>query len=194
MKRLWPGWLLCLATVGLVAHMVLVSVPEISALLGGLALPDTVPLGYDVTGAQALHAAFAADFAEAAAAGRQSASAAYVALHAGQDLAAPPLIAASLAFLAFASAFSGGTWVHPSRPGGIAIGLVLALAFSYLASDFLENAIADALFGPAAMQAGFNPSLAAVLKVMTIGKFATLILAGVLIAGLWGARWKRARA
>ena len=191
MKWFWLGWLLCVVAVGLLGYMALVEAPAISAMLGGLALPDAAPLGYDEDQARALYAAFAADFAAAEATGRQSASAAYVALHAGFDLAVPPLLAASLGFLAFASAYAGRPQASPPRLVSIGIGLVLALAFTYLACDFIENAVADAIFGPDALKAGFNGQLAFVLKVLTIGKYATIVMALVLIVALWIGRWRR---
>ena len=69
----------------------------------------------------------------------------------------------------------------------------MALAFTYLACDFLENAVADAMFGPQAMAAGFNESFVFVLQVLTRGKFLTLALAGLIIIALWVARWKGPR-
>tara|TARA_R110002020_G_scaffold96186_25_gene230635 strand:- start:3887 stop:4507 length:621 start_codon:yes stop_codon:yes gene_type:complete len=189
MKWFWTGWLVCALAAGLFGYMALVEAPAISAMLGGMALPDAAPLGYGEDQARALHAAFAADFAAAEAGGRQSASAAYVALHAGFDLAVPPLLAASLGFLAFASAYAGRPQASPPRLVSIGIGLVLALAFTYLACDFLENAVADAMYGPQAMQAGFNESFVFVLQVLTRGKYLTLLIAGVLIVALWIARW-----
>jgi len=173
--------------------MALVEVPAISEKLRGMALPDAVPLGYGEEAARALFAAFQADFTLAAAEGRQSASAAYVAMHARSDLVFPPLLAASLAFLAFASVYAGRTQASPSRQVSVGVGLVMALAFTYLACDFLENAVADAMFGPQAMAAGFNESFVFVLQVLTRGKFLTLALAGLIIIALWVARWKGPR-
>ena len=65
MKRLWPGWLLCVLTAGLFAYMFFVDVPAISAMLGGMALPDAVVLGYGNAEARAMYDAFAADFTAA---------------------------------------------------------------------------------------------------------------------------------
>lgn len=189
MKWLWTGWLVCALAAGLFGYMAFVEAPAISALLGGLALPDSTPLGYGDDQARALYKAFAAEFAAAENAGRQSGAAAYVALHAGFDLAVPPLLAASLAFLAFASAYAGRPQARPKRPVSIGIGLVLALAFTYLACDFLENAVADAMYGPQAMKAGFNESFVFVLQVLTRGKYLTFALAALLILALWIVRW-----
>lgn len=194
MKRLWPGWLLCLVTAALFAYMVAVEAPAISVLLGGMQLPDAVPLGYDEKSAGALFAAFAADLAAAKEQGRQSASEAYLALHARSDLAFPPLLAASLVFCAFASVFAGQKQVEMSRLVSVGLGLVLALAFTYLACDFVENAVADAIFKPEALKIAFNGQLAFVLRVLTMGKYATLVMAFGLIAALWIGRCKRARA
>ena len=193
MKWFWLGWVVCAIAAALFGYMALVEAPAISAMLGGLALPDAVLLGYGEDGARALHAAFQADFARAAAEGRQSASAAYVAMHARSDLVFPPLLAASLGFLAFASVYAGRRLAEPSRGISIGIGLVLALAFTNLACDFLENAVADAIYGPQAMTAGFKGSLVFVLQVLTRGKYITLTIAAVLIIALWVARWKRPR-
>ena len=154
MKWFWTGWLLCLITAGLFGYMAVIEVPAISAMLGGMALPDAMPLGYDEQGARALYEAFAADFTAAQAEGRRSAS---------------------------------------SRLVSIGLGLVLAAAFVYLICDFIENAVADAMYGPTAMKAGFNDQLAFALKVLTIGKYSILAVAFGLIAALWIARWKRGR-
>ena len=193
MKWFWLGWVVCVLTAGLFGYMALVEAPAISAMLGGLALPDAVPLGYGEDAAGALHTVFQADFIRAGAEGRQSASAAYVAMHARSDLVFPPLLAASLGFLAFASVYFGRRQSEPARLVSIGIGLVLALAFTYLACDFLENAVADAIYGPQAMTAGLNGSLVFVLQVLTRGKYITLAIAAVLIIALWVARWKRSR-
>ncbi|MBU4529165.1 MAG: hypothetical protein KUA43_17975 [Hoeflea sp.] len=193
MKWLWLGWLVCVITAALLGYMVLVEAPAVSAMLGGMALPDAVPLGYGEEAARSLYAAFQADFTLAAAEGRQSASAAYVAMHARSDLVFPPLLAASLAFLAFASVYAGRTQASPSRQVSVGVGLVMALAFTYLACDFLENAVADAMYGPQAMAAGFNGPIVFVLQVLTRGKYLTLVLAGLIIVALWVARWKGPR-
>ena len=193
MKWLWLGWLVCVITAALLGYMALVEAPAISDRLGGLALPDAVPLGYGDEAARALHAAFLGDFTRATPEGRQTASAAYVAMHARSDLVFPPLLAASLAFLAFASVYAGGRQVDPSRLVSVGIGLVLALAFTYLACDFLENAVADAMYGPEAMAARFNGSLVFVLQVLTRGKYLTLVLAALIIIALWIARWRAPR-
>ncbi|MBC7280205.1 hypothetical protein [Hoeflea sp.] len=193
MKWLWLGWLVCVITAGLLGYMALVETPALSALLGGMTVPDAKPLGHDEEATRALYAAFQADAARAGAEGRQSASAAYVAMHARSDLVFPPLLAASLGFLAFASVYAGRRLAEPSRAVSIGIGLVLALAFTYLACDFLENAVADAMYGPEAMTAGFNTSLVFVLQVLTRGKYITLALAAVLIVALWVGRWKGPR-
>lgn len=193
MKWFWTGWLLCLITAGLFGYMAVIEVPAISAMLGGMVLPDAMPLGYDEQGARALYEAFAADFTAAQAEGRRSASAAYLAMHAMSDLLLPPLLAASLAFCAFASIYTGRRQAETSRLVSIGLGLVLAAAFVYLICDFIENAVADAMYGPTAMKAGFNDQLAFALKVLTIGKYSILAVAFGLIAALWIARWKRGR-
>jgi len=193
MKWLWLGWLVCVITAALLGYMALVEAPAISEKLGGMALPDAVPLGYGEEAARSLFAAFQADFTLAAAEGRQSASVAYLAMHARSDLVFPPLLAASLAFLAFASVYAGRTQASPSRQVSVGVGLVMALAFTYLACDFLENAVADAMYGPQAMAAGFNESFVFVLQVLTRGKYLTLVLAGLIIVALWVARWKGPR-
>ena len=193
MKRLWPGWLLCVLTAGLFAWIFFIEVPAVTGLIGGLKLPDQLVLGYDTEGARALFAAFKSDHAAAQAAGRTSASEAYVALHAGFDLVLPPLLAGSIGFCAFAALF------RPAQPAqmppviGIGFGLVLVLAFTYLASDFLENSVADAMFGPQALNLAFNESFVFVLQVLTRSKFASLALAFGLITALWLWRWKSAR-
>jgi len=91
------------------------------------------------------------------------------------------------------SMHAGRTQASPSRQVSVGVGLVMALAFTYLACDFLENAVADAMFGPQAMAAGFNESFVFVLQVLTRGKFLTLALAGLIIIALWVARWKGPR-
>jgi hypothetical protein len=193
MKRLWPGWLLCVLTAGLFVYVAAVQVPPINTLLGGMKIPDQMPLGYDLEGARAVFAAFSADHAEAQLAGRTSASEAYVSLHAGYDLVFPPLLTACLAFCGFAALF------RPSRPGrtprmvAVGFGLVLALAFTYLACDFIENAVADSMFGPKALALEFNAGFVFVLRVLTTGKYVTLALALVLIAALWVWRIMSAR-
>ena len=185
MKRLWPGWLLCVLTAGLFVYVALVHVPPINDLLGGMTIPDQRLFGYDLKGARAVFAAFQSDHANAQLAGRTSASEAYVSLHAGYDLVFPPLLAACLAFCGFAALY------RPLRPGqtprvaSVGFGLVLALAFTYLACDFIENAVADAMFGPKALALEFNAGFVFVLRVLTTSKYVTLALALVLIAALW---------
>lgn len=191
MKWLWPGWLVCVISAGLLGYMAFVEVPAISALLGGMALPDAVPLGYGEDAARALYAAFEADFNLAAVEGRQSASAAYSAMHARSDLVLPPLLAASLAFCAYASVYLARGPGDPSRLTKVGLGLVMALAFVYLSCDFIENAVADAMYGPAAMKAGFNAQYVFVLQVLTRGKYLMLLIAALLIIALWIGRLKR---
>ncbi|MFH1518177.1 MAG: hypothetical protein ABIH17_09910 [Pseudomonadota bacterium] len=193
MKRLWPGWLLCLVTAGLIAYVTLIEVPAISALLGGLKLPDQVPLGYDEAGARALYAAFAADLAAAQEHGRQSAAAAYQALHAGSDLIFPPLLTASLGFCAFAALYARGKHAETPLLVRVGLGLVLALAFAYLGCDFVENAVADAMFGPNALRVAFNEQFVFVLRVLTISKFTSVAIAFGLIAALWISCWRSKR-
>lgn len=193
MKRLWPGWLLCVLTAGLLAYMAFIETPAISALLGGLKLPDAAPLGYDEDAGRALFAAFAADLKLAREQGLQSASEAYVALHAGYDLIFPPMLAASLGFCAYAALYLRPENTQTPRHVRIGLGLVLALAFAYLGCDFVENAVADAMFGPKALGLAFNDQFVFVLRVLTIGKFTTAALAFVLIAGLGISGWRSRR-
>jgi hypothetical protein len=133
------------------------------------------------------------DHAAAQATGRTSASEAYVSLHASYDLLFPPLLTASLAFCGFAALF------RPSRPGqsprlaAVGFGLVLVLAFTYLACDLTENAVADAMFGPEALASEFNQDSVFVLRVLTTGKYVTVSLAFALIIALWTWRWMAAR-
>ena len=193
MKRLWPGWFLCVLTAGLFAWVFLIEVPAVTVLIGGLKLPDQLLLGYEKEGARALFAAFKSDHAAAQAAARTSASEAYVALHAGFDLMLPPLLAGSIGFCAFAALFRPAQSTRIPPFAGVGFGLVLALAFTYLASDFVENSVADAMFGPNALNLAFNEKFVFVLQVLTRSKFASLGLAFVLIAALWVWRWRSAR-
>lgn len=193
MKRLWPGWLLCVLTAGLFTYMAFVETPAISALLGGLKLPEAVPLGYGEDAARALFAAFAADLAAAKEQGRQSASEAYLALHAGYDLVFPAMLAASLGFCAYAALCLRPEHTVTPRHVSVGLGLVFALAFAYLGCDFVENAVADAMFGPKALGLAFNEQFVFVLRVLTIGKFATAALAFMLIAGLGISGWRSRR-
>ncbi|MEM5495080.1 hypothetical protein [Hoeflea sp. AS16] len=185
MKRLWPGWLLCVLTVGLLAYMGCVKAPAISLLIGGMKIPDLLPFGYDLDGARSLFAAFASDLADAQAGGRQSASEAYLALHAGYDLVFPPLFTISLGFCAFAALFRPEKPIETPRLAAVGFGLVLALAFTYLACDFIENAVADSMFGPKALGLALNEQFVFVLRVLTAGKYTTSILALALIVALW---------
>ena len=193
MKRLWPGWLLCLATAGLFTYMAAVQAPAISAMLGGMKLPDAVVTGYGDEAALALFEAFKADVAAAKAQGRESASAAYVSMHAGSDLMFPPLLALSLGFLAFAAMSVRRTQAGPPRLVSVGLGLVLALAFTYLGCDFIENAVADAMFGPDALDSAFKDQMVFVLQVLTRGKYLSLAVALALIVALWLWRWRSAR-
>jgi hypothetical protein len=193
MTRLWPGWLLCVLTAGLFAWIFLIEVPAVTVLIGGLKLPDQLVLGYDKEGARTLFAAFMSDHAAAQAAGRAGASEAYVALHAGFDLVLPPLLAASIGFSAFAALYKSAQSTQIPPVVGVGCGLVLVLAFTYLASDFVENSVADAMFGPKALSLAFNDQLVFVLQVLTRSKFASLGLAFVLIAALWVWRLRSAR-
>ena len=193
MKWLWPGWLLCAITAGLFFYVTVYQTPEITGLLGGMRLPDAVPLGYDETAARSLFAAFQADDAAARVEGRQSASAAYVAMHAGYDLIFPPLLAVSLGFCAFAALYARSKQVEIPRLAGVGLGLVLALAFAYLGCDFVENAVADTIFGPKALQLEFNQQMVFVLQVLTRGKYLSLVIAVVLIIALWLWRWSSSR-
>jgi hypothetical protein len=193
MKLLWPGWLLCVLTAGLFAWIYVNEVPAVTVLIDGLKLPDQMVLGYDMEGARALFAAFMSDHAAAQAAGRTSASEAYVALHAGFDLVLPPLLAGSIGFCAFAALFRPAQSSRIPTVVGVGFGLVLALAFTYLASDFIENSVADSMFGPQALNLAFNESFVFVLQVLTRSKFASLGLAFILIAALWVWRWRSAR-
>lgn len=193
MKWLWPGWLLCALTAGLFSYIYCVVWPAISVLLGGMNLPDGQVLGVDAEGARALFAAFLSDHASAQAAARTSASEAYLSFHAGYDLVFPPLLAASVGFLAYAALFRPAQIFQTPRIVGVGFGLVLALAFTYLACDFVENAVADSMFGPNALKLSFNEPFVFVLQVLTRGKFASLVIASGLIATLWVWRLKTAR-
>lgn len=193
MKWLWLGWLLCALTAGLFGWIFIVEIPPVSAMIGGMKLPDQVPFGYDEEGARALFAAFQADHAAAQANGRTSASQAYLILHAGNDLILLVLLAASLGFCAFAALAKPAQYSQIPRLAVVGFGLVLALAFAYLASDFMENSVADAMFGPEALTLPFRQHLVFVLQVLTRSKFASLALAVILIAALWLWRWKRGR-
>lgn len=193
MKRLWPGWLLCALSAVLFAYMAAFEVPAISAGINDMKLPDAAIFGYDLEGARALHAAFAADLAEAEVEGRQSASAAYLSMHAGSDLLFPPMLAASLAFLAFAGLNARDHESPPPRGARIMLGLAFAVAFTYLGFDYVENAVADAMFGPPSLQLPLNADLVPVLRVLTIGKYVCIALAASLILTLWIGRWRRSR-
>jgi hypothetical protein len=190
MKRLWPGWLLCVLTAGLFTWIFFFEAPLISERVGGLKLPDQLFMGYDEDGARTLFAAFASEHGAAQAEGRISASQAYLTLHAGYDLILPPLLAASLGFCAFAALYRPAQLTPIPRIAGIGFGLVLALTFTYLASDFVENSVADAMFGPKALGLAFNDDFVFVLQVLTRTKFASLALASGLIVALWAWRWK----
>ena len=185
MKRLWPGWLLCMLTAGLFAYVAFVHVPPINALLGGMRIPDQMPFGYGLEDARAVFEAFRSDHAAAQLAARTSASEAYVSLHAGFDLVFPPLLTACLAFCGFAALFRPSVPGHTPRMAGVGFGLVLALAFTYLACDFIENAVADAMFAPRAFALEFNEGFVFVLRVLTTGKYVTVGLAFAIIAVLW---------
>ncbi|WP_143439060.1 hypothetical protein [Hoeflea halophila] len=162
-----------------------VEIPPVTALIGGMKLPDQMLFGYDQEGARALFAAFMADQTAADLQGRASASQAYLKLHAGCDPTLPPLLAASLVFWAFVA------WKKPVRAGrvqhiaSVGFGLAMALALTYLISDLIENHIADTIFGPDALKQAFNKDLALGLQVLTGIKFASLALAIALIAALW---------
>ncbi|WP_299866804.1 hypothetical protein [uncultured Hoeflea sp.] len=193
MKRLWPGWLLCGLTAALFIYMAAFEAREIQTMLGGMLLPDSVPLGYDVEGARDLFAAFKAELADAEKANRQSASAAYVSMHAGSDLLFPPMLAASLAFLAAAALNARRHLGGSPRLARIGLGLVFALAFAYLGCDYVENAVADALLGPLALEHGFNAEFVPVLRGLTAGKYLTVLAAFLIIAALWIWRWRDRR-
>ena len=193
MQWRWPGWLLCALTAGLFAWIFFVEIPPITALIDGMKLPDQVLFGYDDQGARALFGSFLADQMAAEALGRPSAAQAYLTLHAGYDLVLPPLLAASLAFCAFAAL---GKPAKSSRRLSLAstgFGLVLASSFTYLVSDVFENHIADAMFGPEALKLAFNQDLVFVLQALTRSKFASLALAFAFTGALWFWRWKHRR-
>jgi hypothetical protein len=191
MKRLWPGWLLCALTAILLVYMAGFEAPGISREINHMKLPDAVVFGYDLNGAQALHAAFKAQLAAAEAEGKQSASAAYLSMHQGSDLLFPPMLAASLAFLAFAGLRASNDELGPPRLARIGLGVVFALAFAYLGCDYVENAVADAMFGPPSLKLDLNADLVPVLRGLTAGKYLTIAIAFILIAALWIGRWKR---
>ena len=191
MKWLWPGWLLCALTAGLFVYMNAVEGPEFSRFVGEMKTPDAMYLtGYDLPGARALFNKLVEDFAVERVDGQRSASEFYVAIHASSDLLLPPLMALSLAFLGFAALHSRGPHSEMPRLVRIGFGFVLALAFAYLMSDFIENAVADAMFGPDALEAGLNEQLVFILQVLTASKFLTLFTAFGIIAMLWVWRWK----
>lgn len=185
MKWLWPGWLLCGLTVILLVYMAAFEAPAISDRIEGMRLPDAVVAGYDLDAARGLHAAFTAELAKAEADERQSASAAYLSMHAGSDLLFPPMLAASLAFLAFAGLNARGRDSEAPRSAKIILGIAFAVAFTYLGFDYVENAVADALFGPPSLKLPLNADLVPVLKVLTIGKYLAVAVALALILSLW---------
>jgi hypothetical protein len=185
MKWLWPGWLLCGLTAALLVYMAAFESREISDKIGNKQLPDAVVTGYDLDDARRLHAAFKAEMADAEANGRKSASAAYVSMHAGSDLLFPPMMAASLAFLAFAGLHARGRDAATPRSAKITLGIAFAVAFTYLGFDYVENAVADALFGPPSLKLPLNADLVPVLKMLTIGKYSAVAVAAVLILYLW---------
>ncbi|MEQ8305282.1 MAG: hypothetical protein RIA09_01880 [Hoeflea sp.] len=192
MKWVWPGWLLCGLTLFLLVYMAAFEAPGISAKIGDMRLPDAVFTGYDLDDARRLHAAFTAELAEAQTQGRQSASAAYVSMHAGSDLLFPPMMAASVVFLAFAGLNARDRNSVAPLSVKITLGIAFAVAFIYLGFDYVENAVADALFGPPSLTLPLNTDLVPVLKVLTIGKYLALAVAAVLILTLWvGALWTR---
>lgn len=187
---LWSGWLLCAVTAGLFIYAIIVEVPAITALVGGMKLPDAVLLGYDAGQARGLFDAFAADHGAAQLENRRSASEAYLSLHAGSDLLLPPLLAASIGFCAFAALFGRKQNAPLPRAIGIMFALTLVSAFTYLGCDFVENAVADAIFGPKALSLAFNEQLVFVLQVLTRGKYVSLVIGFSLIAVLWIWRWR----
>ena len=193
MQWRWPGWLLCALTAGLFAWIFFVVIPPITALIDGMKLPDQVLLGYGAEDARVLFAAFKADDAAAEAQGRPSASQAYLALHAGYDLVLPPLLAASLAYCAFAALEKPAQRNQIPRLAVVGFVLVLALAFAYLASDFMENSVADAMFGPQTLTLPFRQELVFALQVLTRSKFASLAGSVALTAALWLWRGKYRR-
>lgn len=193
MKRLWPGWLLCGLTAILFVHMAVVEAPGISREINNMDLPDVVVLGYDLEGAQALHAAFKRQQAEAIADGEKSTSAAYLSMHQGSDLLFPPMLAASLVFLGFAGLKTSSGEATPPRLARIGFRLVFAVALGYLGFDYVENAVADTMFGPVALEFALNTELVPVLRWLTIGKYLTIAIASILIAAIWIGRGKRWR-
>lgn len=193
MKRLWPGWLLCGLTAILFVYMAAVEAPGISREINNMDLPDVVVLGYDLEGARALHAAFKGQQAVAIADGEKSASAAYLSMHQGSDLLFPPMLAASLAFLGFAGLKTSSDEAGAPRLVRNGFRLLCAVALAYLGFDYVENAVADTMFGPAALDSDLNAELVPVLRGLTIGKYLTLAVAAVLIAALWIGRRKRER-
>lgn len=192
-KWLWTGWILCALTLSLFVYMAAFEAPAISVLIDGMRLPDALLLGYDAEGARTLQQAFASDLAEAKTAGRQSASTAYVSLHAGSDLLFPPMLAISMVFVAFTALRSGASQKETPRWAPIVLGLVMVLAFVYLGSDFVENAMTDAMFGPQAVNSALNDQWVFALRVVTAGKFLSVAVAIVLIAALWLTRLRSRR-
>lgn len=175
MKRLWPGCLLCALAAILFVYMAAIEAPGISAQIGGMELPDAVVTGYDLDGALALHTAFKLQQAEAEASGEQSASAAYISMHQGSDLLFPPMLAASLMFLAFAGLRDTNLDVPP-RLARIGLGTTFAVAAAYQGFDYAENAVADAMFGPSSIRTDLNAELVPVLRGLTFGKYSPLCL------------------
>jgi len=191
MKWLWPGWLLCALTAGLFAYMGAVQGPEFAASVGKMKTPDAMFLtGYDLSGARELFSRLVEEFSAERDDGQRSASEFYVAIHASTDLLFPPMMALSLVFLGFAALHSRRAEGQIPRLVGVGLGVVLALAFAYLVSDFIENAVADAMFGPEALKAGLNEPMVFVLRVLTASKFLTGLCALSIIAMLWVWRWK----
>ncbi|WP_394690554.1 hypothetical protein [Hoeflea sp.] len=187
MKRFWPGWLLCALTAVLFLYMAAFQAPGISSQIDGMKLPDVVVLGYDLEGARALHAAFKAQQAAADADGEMSAAATYLSMHQGSDLLFPPMLAASLAFLGFAGLRASSAGVG----GRIGFRMVCALALVYMGFDYLENAVADTMFGPAALESDLNTELVPVLRGLTIGKYLAIAIAFIAIAAIWIGHLKR---
>ncbi|PWW01557.1 hypothetical protein DFR52_102220 [Hoeflea marina] len=182
MLRLWPGWLLCAATAGLLGYMLGFEGQAISAMIG-LPLPDAAFWPQQPGSVSAWREAFLA---------APQAPPRYLALHAGPDRLLPPLLTLSLGFLGFA-ALAGR-----ARPlmAVIAGALSTAAAFPYMLFDLRENAAADALFSPRALAGPLDPMLAAALPGLTLAKFLTLYAALLVVTALWIWRlrqWRRAR-
>lgn len=171
MWRLWPGWLLCMATAGLFLYMSFHDVAAVSAAIG-MDTPDVRFSPYNVVDVLAVRDAFI---------GQPAALERYLAMLAGPDQFLPPMLAASIAFLGFASMY------HPGKVRRAPIGAIFAgiAALPYMLFDLAENAAAIAFYSPQALALPADLELAAELPGMTFAKNLTLLAASLLIVVLW---------